>query len=77
MNAAFYILQRTPQMLICNQHQEPVIAVLNGDEKLANRIVALLNNDDNIRTLLNMIDCEDESAPRIFAEQFAGEIVNV
>lgn len=57
----YYILQRTPTLIICDQRQTPVINVMNGDEALANRITTLLNNAEDIRILLDITENMDDA----------------
>lgn len=78
----YYILQRKPTLIICDQHQTPVINVINGDEALATRITTLLNNAEDIVTLLDLadqVDTYDESsieAIQNHAQTFNAEINN-
>ena len=80
MSTLYYVQQRKPELLIAD-HTGNILHVMNNDEALANRIVALLNNADEIKAVAGDLDPafyieNRDYKPITFTDRAATELTN-
>ena len=80
MSTLYYVQQRKPDLLIAD-HTGNILHVMNNDEALANRIVTLLNNADEIKAVAGDLDPDYNSEerdwkPTAFTDRAATELTN-